>query len=109
MENYLKIIPQRTKRMEDLINGLLDYARIRKMNVAETTDVEKLVREIVESIVPANFIVETHNLPVFDTDRIKLEQVFTNLINNSVKYNAEENGHIIIGCKEKAGFYEFTV
>jgi signal transduction histidine kinase len=109
MKNYLKIIPQRTQRMEALINGLLDYARIRKMDIAEKTDVKKLVDEITETIIPANFTVETRDLPVFMTDRLKLEQVFTNLINNAVKYTTAERGRIIISCKEFPGYYEFCV
>ncbi len=109
MKNYLLIIPQRTKRMEDLINGLLDYARIRKTNIPENTDVEQLVREIIETVVPKNFTVQTHNLPVFETDKLKLEQVFSNLINNAVKYTANKKGHITISCNEKAGHYQFCV
>jgi signal transduction histidine kinase len=109
MKNYLQIIPQRTKRMEDLINGLLDYARIRKANIPEETDVEQLVREITETIVPKNFTVKTHDLPVFVTDKLKLEQVFTNLMNNAVKYTTKKKGHITVSCKEKSGYYQFCV
>lgn len=109
MKKYLNIIPQRTKRMEDLINGLLDYARLREKSSLVKTDVNELVREIVESIVPRNFKVIINNLPVFDTERLKLEQVFMNLISNSVKYTQHENGHIIISCRKLPHHYEFSV
>jgi light-regulated signal transduction histidine kinase (bacteriophytochrome) len=109
MKKYLDIIPQRTRRMEDLINGLLDYARIRQKTALERTDVNELVGEIVETIVPRSFTVETENLPVIFTERLKLEQVFTNLISNSVKFTPNKNGRISIGCKEREDHYEFSV
>ncbi len=109
MKKYLSIIPQRTKRMEDLINGLLGYARIREKTKPEEIDVTKLVSDIVEEIVPGNFEVKLDNLPVFYSEQLKLEQVFTNLISNSVKYTSHENGYISISCKELPGFYEFSV
>jgi len=109
MKQYLSIIPQKTKRMEDLINGLLDYARAREKSIPEKTDVNKLMEDIVETIVPRYFKVEMHSLPVFYTERLKLEQVFTNLISNSVKYTSHKNGLIIISCNELPGFYEFSV
>ncbi|HLG38850.1 MAG TPA: ATP-binding protein [Chitinophagaceae bacterium] len=109
MKKYLDIIPQKTKRMEDLINGLLDYARIRKKTEPEQTDVDELVSQIAEDIVPANYKVEIKNLPVIFAEKIKLEQVFTNLISNSVKYSSRENALIIIACKESEDHYEFSV
>ena len=109
MKKNLDIISQRAKRMEDLINGLLDYARLRKKTTSEFTNVNDLVDEIVESIVPRNFNVEVHGLPGIYTERIKLEQVFVNLISNAVKYTTKESGKIVINCKEFADHYEFSV
>jgi signal transduction histidine kinase len=109
MKKYLEIIPQRTKRMEDLINGLLDYARIREKTFPERTDVNEMVKEIVETVVPRSFKVKMKNLPVIVTERLKLEQVFTNLISNSVKYISHENGEISISGREMDDHYEFSV
>ncbi len=109
MKQYLSIIPQRTKRMEDLINGLLDYARTREKTKPEKTDINEMVKHIVEEIVPRSFNVEISGMPVFYSEKLKLEQVFTNLIGNAVKYTPHEHGHIIISCKEIPGFYQFSV
>jgi signal transduction histidine kinase len=109
IKQYLSIIPQRTKRMEDLINGLLDYAKTREKSKPGETDVHALVSGIVEETVPRQFRVELIGLPVILTERLKLEQVFTNLISNAVKYTPQENGHIIISGRELPGFYEFSV
>lgn len=109
MKKYLSFIPQRTKRMEDLINGLLDYARIWKKTTIERIDTGLLVKDIADAIVPRNIRFDTYNLPKLYSERLKLEQVFTNLISNSVKYMGNQDGHIIIGCKEMEHYYEFSV
>jgi len=110
MKKYLNIIPGRIKRMDELIDALLHYARIsRAQSEKETVDVDVLLREIIESIVPPDFEVEVKEMPVFTTEKIRLEQVFSNLISNSVKYAADRPGHITISYKELKSFYEFTV
>ena len=109
MKRYLTIIPQRTQRMEALINGLLDYARISHKTPFEPVNTNILVHEIADSIVPRNFKLEIDSLPELFTERLKLEQVFTNLISNAVKYTPQDNGHIKITCKEIPGHYQFSV
>ena len=109
MKKYLMIIPQRTMRMEALINGLLDYARISMKTLPELIDTNVLVHEIANSLVPRDFILKIDNLPELNAERIKLEQVFANLISNAVKYTTHDKGHIHITCKEFKSFYQFSV
>jgi len=109
MREYLNIIPQRTERMENLINGLLDYARTRERTEPELTDVEKMVKEIVETTVPQNIIVSIKELPKFETERIKLEQIFTNLISNAVTAIGHKEGWIMIECSEQDDLFMFSV
>lgn len=109
LRKYLKIIPQKTRRMEALINGLLDYARLNVKTAPEYIDTNTLVHEIADSIVPRNFRLQIGNLPDLFTERIKLEQVFTNLISNAVKYTPHENGLIQISCETYMHFHEFCV
>lgn len=109
LKNYLMIIPQRTKRMEALINGLLDYARVSYKTQPEKVDINALVHDIADSLVPRNFRLQIDNLPELYTERLKLEQVFTNLISNAVKYIPHDNGAITITCREMREHYEFSV
>jgi len=109
MKKNLDIISQRAKRMESLINGLLDYARLRKKGASEFVNVNDFVNEIVESIVPRNFNIEVHGLPRIYTERLKLEQVFVNLISNAVKYSTKSDAQIVINCREFVEHYEFSV
>ncbi len=109
LQKYLGIIPQRLSRMEDLINGLLDYARIRNKTVSEKIAVNELVQEITDSIVPANFDVQIKDLPVIVTERLKLEQVFTNLVSNAVKCTPGNHPQLTISAKEFASHHEFSV
>ena len=109
LKKYLMIIPQRTRRMEALINGLLDFARLNLKTPPENINTNALVQEIADSIVPRAFTLEIDNLPDLFTERIKLEQVFANLISNAVKYTSNEGGIIQISCKAFPDFYEFSV
>ncbi|TDX08391.1 sensor histidine kinase [Flavobacterium sp. S87F.05.LMB.W.Kidney.N] len=109
LRNYLNIIPKRTQRMEALINGLLDYARINQKSAPELVDTNALVNEITQAIVPRDFTVELRNLPEIFTERLKLEQVFSNLISNAVKYSKPNEGRIEIDCLTILDVYEFSV
>jgi signal transduction histidine kinase len=95
--------------MEDLINGLLSYARLREKTIPEITDVNNLVHRIIQTIVPREFKVGVTILPLFLTERLKLEQVFSNLISNAVKYTPKENGKIVISCETLSDHYKFSV
>ena len=59
---------------------------------------------------PANIkITVASDMPVFKTIKIKILEVFQNLISNAIKYNNKKDGLIEIGCVDKADFYEFYV
>ncbi|MFC7670180.1 ATP-binding protein [Hymenobacter humi] len=101
----------RLSRLEDLINGLLAYARVgRTAQPATTVDVSQLLGEVAELVVPPDFTLRLEpGLPTFDTDRLGLQQVFTNLLSNAVKYHQRGAGHLEVTCRENHRFYEFRV
>lgn len=110
IKKNLDLIKGRTHRLENMINGLLDYARIGKAKRdVEMTDVGEMLEDLCELLVPKHFDVKIGNMPVFVTEKIHLEQVFSNLVSNAVKYNDKPNGKIVIECKEGEEFYDFSV
>ncbi|WP_207423297.1 sensor histidine kinase [Desertivirga brevis] len=110
LKKYLIIIQQRIGRMENLISALLHYARVSRNDaVKEKVDLKELVNSIIDSIVPRTFQIIVGHLPVIVTDRIRLEQVISNLISNAVKYAVNENGKITVSFKELSEVYEFTI
>lgn len=112
INEYLQLIKGRVTRAENLIQGILSYARIGKEIVPkEEVDVNELVTEVMDAV-PLNEnirIIVPENLPVLYTERIPLFQVFSNLISNAVKYNDKEKGEISIYSKDIGSKYEFFV
>lgn len=111
IKRNLELIKGRTSRLENMINGLLDYARIRKTKTSkQRVDLNVLLPEIIDLIVPKNFKVAiTGSMPILTTEKLQIEQVFSNLISNAFKYNPSENAEITVSVKELDKFYSFSV
>ena len=113
IREFLALMRQRVGRMENLIAGILELARVGRVAQAdETVFVRQLLREIIGSIAPpAGFVVELpFFLPTLTTNRIQLQQVFANLLSNAIKYHHQPaTGRIDIGCEEDGAFYRFSV
>lgn len=105
------LLRRRVTRMENLINGVLEYSRIGRLEIEkEIVDVKELLEQLVDSIVPDNFKISIGtNFPVVLAERILLQQVFTNLISNAVKYNDKEVGEIKCTYNSLTDFHEFTI
>lgn len=113
IREFLTLMRQRVHRMEKLITGILDLARIGRVErVQETVFVRTLLREIIDTLnPPAGFRIELpFFLPTLTTDAVQLQQVFTNLISNAIKYHDHPHtGTVDIGCDDAGDFYSFSV
>jgi PAS domain S-box-containing protein len=110
--HQMNLLRGRVHRMEALIEGLLQYSRVGRIQVAsETVQVEKMLAEIIDSLAPPpEFVVEVApGMPTFVTKRLALQQVFANLISNAIKHNRRGWGNVEISVKELDDFYEFAV
>ena len=90
IQNHLHLQRDRIARMENLIDGLLQYARVGRQNAPiETVDVRQLLAEVIDSInPPAGFAIAIKDeMPIITTQRLFLEQVFSNLISNAIKHH----------------------
>lgn len=109
----LQLLRARVHRMYALLDGVLEYARIGRTEIAlETVSVEVLLAEIVEILAPPpSFKMEFASpLPTFTTSRVLLRQVFMNLMDNSLKYHPHpEQVCLQVSAEEFEEYYEFTL
>jgi signal transduction histidine kinase len=111
MKTSIDLIKNRTKRMENFIEGILALSRIDKVN-NEITEVKvsEVLKEVIEFLnPPASIKIHYKKMPVLQTERIYLHQVFQNLISNSIKYNDKDHGNIWISAADMGEDYEFKV
>ena len=102
----------RVLRMENLINGVLEYSRIGRVAIEkETIDMTLMLDQIIDIMVPKlDFeVIIGQNFPTILSERILLEQVFSNLISNAVKYNNKPIGIIECYYESLPDFHQFTV
>ena len=108
----LSLMRGRVQRLENLINGILAYARIGRTKIEKSTfDICDLLQEIVESITypPGfQFIFPTQSL-VLKTEKILLQQVLVNLISNAIKYNNKPEGLVKVKVQPYPEHLEISV
>ena len=112
VQEYLMMMRVRVHRMENLINGILALARIgRTSQVEETVDVNELLVEIIDMLAPGDrFRIDVQDdLPILHTIRIQLQQVFSNIISNAIKYHDKEHGLIVIRHHDTDTHHVFSV
>jgi signal transduction histidine kinase len=108
----MKILRGRVFRLEALINGLLQYSKIGRINVPiERSDVHQILKETIELLNPPAHIKFNiqRNMPVFNTKKLLLQQVFNNLISNAIKYNDKPEGMVDISVNDLGRYYRFVV
>jgi len=99
IQEYIDLMHGRILRMESLIDGILEFSRIgRKENNKLPVDLNKIVNDIA---IPDNFELQCDSLPTIIGNKVRLEQVFTNLISNCIKHHDEDKGLIKITYEEK--------
>jgi signal transduction histidine kinase len=111
LNEYLGIIKGRVSRAQNLIDGILSYARTDKeLRDKELVDTKLLVEDIVQGVTANSKIkVEIGDLPTITTERIPFFQVMSNLVDNAIKYNDNDHPVVRIYCKETSSSYEFFI
>jgi two-component system, chemotaxis family, sensor kinase Cph1 len=119
MEDYADLLPEEgisklktlvrlTERMEDLINSLLHYSRIGRAEISrQPTHLDELVRQVCDTlkISQPQQSIEFRipkPLPVIRCDRTQVNELFSNLISNAIKYNDKPEKWVEIGFIESA-------
>ncbi|GBE94849.1 ATP-binding protein [Nostoc cycadae] len=114
MEDYAEILNQDgiaklqtlvrlTQRMEDLINSLLHFSRLGRAEIMrQTVNLQDLLQQVINtfSITRPQSEIEfriPQTLPKIECDRAQVNELFTNLISNAIKYNDKAQKWVEIG------------
>jgi signal transduction histidine kinase len=111
---FMDFIVNGSRRMKLLINDLLEYSRINRVETElEVVDFNLVLKEVKQnmnnSIVDNNATIIADDLPVLKSRRIQMVQLFQNLIGNSIKFRSEKDPIIKISAKKLDDVYLFSV
>ncbi len=114
-EELINNINNAGEKMKRLIEGLLEFNRIgNKLLELKEIDTYKMVTQIAEMYknINGNLNIEftISSMPFINADETLIEQVFSNLISNAVKYSSKKsNIEIQVLYNEDNNFHVFTV
>ncbi|MDP2187832.1 MAG: ATP-binding protein [Sphingobacteriaceae bacterium] len=108
---HLRLLKDRSMRMGQLIDGVLKYSRAgREQSDVQTVNCEQLIADLRALLgIEANIQILTKNLPLLQTDKLKLQQVLANLLSNAVKYGRTEGAIIEISYQKTGDHGVFCV
>ncbi len=111
-KNNLDLMRKRVKRMEGLIDGILQYSRAGRIkHEASSFSLKDSIDEMIESLSPPEkfkFNI-AEDLPSLVTEKIAIEQIFANYISNAIKYNNNPEPLVEVSWKQNGDLYEFCV
>ncbi len=111
-KNKLKLISDNVHRIEILLSGIRDYSSIDKERITKSDlDLNKLVNDTLQEMKLCRSIqVEIINeLPNLKAEKHSFKHLFSNLIENAVKFNDKDQKKVQIGCDEDEDFWRFYI
>jgi two-component system sensor histidine kinase HydH len=103
IKTFINILDSEVNRAASIINNLLDFSKLRKLNISQFNLSEVMDTTIPFIYIPSNKKIEfKKDYPtelIVEADKDKIKQVFINLLQNAVEAISEE-GQISIKMKE---------
>jgi len=112
IKDQLRMLKVRAARMDRLINGLLELARIgRNRHQVERVDVTELVHETIELAAPrdAARIMMIGELPMLIAERAALKQVFLHLICNALQHAGRDDVVVRLSGIDRGDEWELAI
>jgi PAS domain S-box-containing protein len=109
---HLQTLRQRVKRLEGLLDDLLDYSRAgQEQAPSEVVDTGVLVASIVELLAPppAFTVTVAPDMPTLRASKAPLEQIFRNLIGNAIKHHHRLDGRVEVTAHDRRRMWEFVI
>lgn len=111
-QNSLSLLRQRAQRLDNFVVGLLNYARAGRESIApQIIQPNELIAEAIDMLSPPKTfqLSVDDNIPALNTQKLLLQQVFSNLISNAIKYHHRTDGKIWVKAEDQGGKISFSV
>jgi signal transduction histidine kinase len=112
-KELLKMLNTSSKTLKSLVDGILDHSKAGTIlqKTADVFDLKFFIEDIIQLIDSRGsygfkIVFENQTVAV---NRVALQQIFINLIGNSIKYNDKDQVEITIGFTETESYYQFYV
>lgn len=108
----LLLLRQRVDLMNRLLNDLLQYSRVGRVESdPEDIDPGEVVAEVIDLLgIPASFRVDVQpDMPHLRSPRTAIRKVFQNLLDNAIKHHHRSAGLIEIRAADRGRLVEFAV
>ncbi|MEU1394342.1 MULTISPECIES: ATP-binding protein [unclassified Nonomuraea] len=109
---YIHYAVDGAKRMQLLINDLLDFSRVGRVSGERVpTDsgeaLDRALENLSATIEDTGATVTRDDLPVVEGNRLQLTQLFQNLVENAVKFRSEAPPRVRLTAERKGDMWEF--
>jgi signal transduction histidine kinase len=111
-KEQLQLMKNRVQRLDDLINGILNYSRLGREKEEKTQiNISEILKDVIGILMPPDYVkIQLQNkFPAINYQRAKLMQVFSNLFSNAIKYCDKNECLITVTCKELPTEFRFMI
>ncbi len=112
-DQYIEFAVDGAKRMQALINDLLQYSRVGRTNrepalISSDAALNQARSNVAAAMEETGATVETGHLPLVLAELTLLTAVFQNLLSNALKFRGDKPPRIVITCTKDAPFWLFS-
>jgi PAS domain S-box-containing protein len=111
--DHLRLMRGRVKRMDKLLDDLLEYSRIGKTTAhryGESMNGQALVDDVLALLSPENFTVRVSpQFAQIQLRRMPMQQILLNLVSNAIKHHHKKTGCVELTVEEQGEYYAFAV
>ncbi len=108
----LKLMRERVRRMDALIEGMLTYARLGQPTTGRgSVALDDVLNDLIADLpLPVGFVLELQQpLPHLNADPLHVRQIFQNLIANAVQHHDRPTGHVWVRARDAGEYWHLEV
>jgi len=110
---FLGYIREAAERMRALIDDLLEFSQLGQPGALEEFDLNRVVADVLADLAQAiedqDAELEIHDLPRVEGDRVRYQQLFSNLMTNAIKFRGTDRPRVVVSSRGMGPMVEIRV